>query len=386
MRWHCDAESLARVRVVFQENFSRGLECGAALSIWREGREVLSLVGGFADQERRQAWTPGTLALVWSATKGPSSACVLDALGRQGLALDAPVSTVWPSFAGGGKSGITLSQVLSHSAGLVALNDRTIRALDHEAVVQALANQAPAWTPGSEHGYAPRLFGSLLDEICRRVSGMPLGTYWHKYFAEPYGLDFWIGLPEDLHLRAAQILAPKSTASAGEKTAFERAFADVGSLTRSAFSSPAGNFSATAMNTAAMRAASLSALGGIGSAHSLGKFYSLLAERPADLISGGLHKILETRTRDGFDRVLQLETAFSAGFMLDPTYGGQKIRTTFGPSLRAFGHPGAGGSLAFADPEHHISFAYVMNQMEPGALPRDRTRRLVRALYGHGIG
>jgi CubicO group peptidase (beta-lactamase class C family) len=51
------------------------------------------------------------------------------------------------------------------------------------------------------------------------------------------------------------------------------------------------------------------------------------------------------------------------------------------PSLSAFGHPGAGGSLAFADPENRLSFAYVMNQMEPGVLPNAKALRLIeRAL------
>jgi CubicO group peptidase (beta-lactamase class C family) len=66
----------------------------------------------------------------------------------------------------------------------------------------------------------------------------------------------------------------------------------------------------------------------------------------------------------------------------DPESDGGKLRQLYGPSLRAYGHPGAGGSLAFADPENGISFAYTMNQMEIGALPGERALGLVRALYG----
>ena len=53
----------------------------------------------------------------------------------------------------------------------------------------------------------------------------------------------------------------------------------------------------------------------------------------------------------------------------------------FGPSPLAFGRPGAGGSHAFADPEHGISFAYVMNQMEQSLLPNEKSFRLVEAIY-----
>ncbi len=57
----------------------------------------------------------------------------------------------------------------------------------------------------------------------------------------------------------------------------------------------------------------------------------------------------------------------------------------FGPSRVAFGHPGAGGSHAFADPENGLSFAYVMNQMEPGVLPGPKALRLVEAMYPQGV-
>jgi CubicO group peptidase (beta-lactamase class C family) len=59
-----------------------------------------------------------------------------------------------------------------------------------------------------------------------------------------------------------------------------------------------------------------------------------------------------------------------------------KLRQHYGPSLKAFGHPGAGGCLAFADPENQISFAYTMNQMETGALPGPKCVGMIERLYG----
>lgn len=91
---------------------------------------------------------------------------------------------------------------------------------------------------------------------------------------------------------------------------------------------------------------------------------------------------MTTILTQGRDRVLQVETAFSAGYMLDPLgRDGCKLRGMFGPSARAFGHPGAGGSHGFADPENGLAFAYVMNQMEPGVLPNAKSLRLIDALY-----
>jgi len=88
------------------------------------------------------------------------------------------------------------------------------------------------------------------------------------------------------------------------------------------------------------------------------------------------------RVVDGFDEVLQRRMAFSCGFSLDPLDAdGSKLRESFGPEAGAFGHAGAGGSLAFADPQNEIGFAYVMNRMEGGVLPGERCRSLVRAVY-----
>ncbi len=380
-----DVCGFGALQSAFDHNFSLGLECGASISVWKEGREIFQVSGGFTDQARTHPWDSRTLVLCWSATKGPASACLVHALNRFGVSLNAPVASIWPEFAAGGKSSVRISDVLSHRAGLSALRDHAIQFSDAEAVVESLAGQAPLWELGQAHGYSPRIYGYLLDEMCRRVSGMTSGQYWRRLFAEPMGLDFWIGLPEDQHHRVATILPPRLTTHTGDKTSFERAFSDPGSLTNLAFSTPSGLNGSTIMNRPAVRSASFPAFGGIGSAMALAKFYGMLADGGQ---SGGRHYFsaetiaaMQRRFSDGLDLVLQRETAFSTGFMLDPLHQGQKIRETFGPEKSAFGHPGAGGSLAFADPVHRIGFAYVMNQMDPGALPRERTLRLVRALY-----
>jgi CubicO group peptidase (beta-lactamase class C family) len=320
------------------------------------------------------------VVLVWSATKGPSSACLLDALARAGVSPDVPVAELWPEFGVNGKAAVTVAQVLAHRSGICAVADRSLSAFDHEAVAACLAAQPPAWPPGSAHGYSPRAFGYLVEELVRRVGGMGCGEYWARFFAEPLSLDFWIGLPEAEHPRAAQALPPRATESMGEKTPFAREMATPGSLTHAAFSAPGGVTGPSSMNSATSRSSCLPAFGGIGTARSLAGFYAALGE--GSLLPPEIQSRLSQPVSSGLDLVLRRETAFSLGFMLDPVENRTKIRALFGTSLRAFGHPGAGGSLAFYDPEHRLAFAYVMNQMQPGALPRDRTRRLVAALYG----
>jgi CubicO group peptidase (beta-lactamase class C family) len=136
------------------------------------------------------------------------------------------------------------------------------------------------------------------------------------------------------------------------------------------------------MNTAENRALEIVSFSGIGSASSLAKFYGMLANggelegrryfKPATISQ------MTTTLASGIDRILQIPTAFSAGFMKDSPESSRRI---FGPSSSAFGHPGAGGSNAFADPENGIAFAYVMNQMEQSLLPNEKSQRLVDAIY-----
>lgn len=379
--------NLAAVRAAFEENFARGTEVGAAVSVWRNEAEILSLAGGFRDAARSRPWERDTLVLIWSATKGLASACVLHALERAGLPLEARVMEFWPEFGHGGKESITVGQVLSHRAGLSALDERNLSVLDHEGVARAIERQAPLWTDAAGHGYGPRTFGFVADEMVRRLAnGATLGEYFRREFGEPLGLDLWIGLPEEHHARVAQMLAPRAGGCREPEDAFAEAMAESDSLTRRAFASPGGLLGASAMNSPAVRGASIPSLGGIGSASALAKFYAMLAAGGAwagtHFFSAHSVGHMTHTLAQGYDRVLHLETAFSAGFMRDPVDGeGRKLRAAFGPSARAFGHPGAGGSLAFADPDAGIGFAYVMNQMEMGVLPKRRAIALVEALY-----
>jgi hypothetical protein len=166
-----------------------------------------------------------------------------------------------------------------------------------------------------------------------------------------------------------------------ESGPFERALSDQSSLTARSFAQPAGIIGAAATNRAEVWSASLPSFGGIGNARSLARFYDRLAA--GEFFRGPWHEALTRRVSNGLDLVLQQPSAFSAGFMMDPLdVSGAKQRATFGLSGHAFGHPGAGGSLAVADPDNRIGFAYVMNRMENGVLRESRPARLVRALYG----
>jgi CubicO group peptidase (beta-lactamase class C family) len=373
-------ELRAAIEPLFQENFESFGELGAAVSVWQNGRPVIDLHGGFKDARRERVWGADTLVLIWSATKGLSSACLLHVLQEHKIGINQHVAQFWPEFAQAGKATITLAQLLSHQAGLCAL-DRPVDVLDYTAVIRALELQKPLWPPGSGHGYHARTFGFLLAELVRRIAGVPLSEYWRNTFAEPLTLDLWIGLPHEQNARVATMYAAKA-GDPSEPKEFYVDLARPGTLARKAFRSPHGLHVVSAMNKPEVRAEAIVSFGGIGSANSLAKFYAMLATVGTSegriFFTEKTLRWMTTTLTDGIDRVFQIPTAFSAGFMKDSR---QAPRRMFGPSHSAFGHPGAGGSHAFADPEHRLSFAYVMNQMEQSVLPSEKSLRLIDAIY-----
>src|SRR5205809_2097133 len=377
-----DAEDLKkRIAPPFQENFTRFGDLGAAVSVWQNGKMVVDLYGGFCDARRVHRWASDTIVLVWSATKGLGSACVLHVLQENKIDINEPVVEFWPEFAQAGKEKITLAELLSHQGGLCAL-DRRVDVLDYGAVIRALEAQAPLWPPGTGHGYHARTFGFLLDELIRRITGKTLSDYWQENFARPLALDFWIGLPEEQNSRVATIYAAKS-GKPPEPAKFYRDLVTPGTLARKTFTSPYGLNVISKMNDSHIRAQPIVSFGGIGSASALAKFYSMLANGGEldgqTFFSAKTIEWMTTTLSDGIDCVFQIPTAFSAGFMKDSR---DAERRMFGPSATSFGHPGAGGSHAFADPENKIAFAYVMNQMEQSVLPNEKSLRLVDAIYG----
>ena len=370
---------LGTVLEVFENNFRTHGEIGASISIWWRGHELLSHATGWCEKEQLRPWSDQTLIPVYSATKVPSAATLLLALANHGLNENTPVREVWKNFP---IAAANFSHLLSHQCGLAIL-DHDADVHDHSAVVAAIESQIPTWPLGSGHAYHPRSFGALTDEPVRRLTGQTLGQYWREKIAGPLGLDFWIGLAESEHHRVAR-LYPGKAGHAETTDPFYQQLNSPVSPTRRAFTSPRGLHSIQEMNSPKAWSAGFPALGGIGTATALAKFYQAILGHIESPLTPAILHALTTPLTSGDDRVLLRPTTFSCGAQLDPLDDhGQKIRQIFGPSPHAFGHPGAGGSHALADPDSGISFAYVMNQMNLGVMPGPKCMALVEALFGN---
>lgn len=368
---------MSSIEEIFIANFRDRGELGASLSIWKQGEEITNLTAGWCEKEQHRPWNQQTLIPVYSATKVPAAATLLWALELRGLDEFTPVREVWPDFP---LADAEFRHLLSHQCGLPAL-DHPADILDHAAVVAAIEQQNPAWSLGDGHGYHPRTFGALVDEPVRILTGKPLGEIWRREFALPLGLDFWIGLPASEFHRVAR-LYPGKPGKNGPPDEFYREFSRPGSFTKRAFSSPVGLNAIHEMNEPRGWAAGIPSMGGIGTAAALAKFYQVLLGHLPGPLSASSRRAIATPQSSGWDRVLLRPTTFTSGAQTDPLDdSGTKQRQIYGPEKSAFGHPGAGGSHAFAAPESGISFAYTMNAMELSVMPTARCLDLVSALF-----
>ena len=369
--------ALNAVTAVFERNFEHHGELGASVSVWQDGQEVLSLARGWCEREQVRPWTAETLVPVYSASKVPAAATLLLVLDRHDLSEQSLVREVWPRFP---IEKATFAQLLSHQCGLAALDQRA-DVFNHEAVVAAIEAQTPNWDLGDGHGYHPRTFSALVEEPVRRLTGLPLGDVWREEIADALDLNFWIGLPAHEFERVAK-LYPGKAAKDDLADGFYKAMTTSGTFTRRAFSSPHGLHAIHEMNEPKAWQSALPALGGIGTAKALAKFYQATIGRIASPLTDPVRKALATVQSSAQDRTLLRPTSFTCGAQQDPVdEQGHKLRHIYGSSTAAFGHPGAGGSHAFADPESGISFGYVMNQMNLSVMPGDKCLDMVEALF-----
>ena len=370
------------VRDAFANNFAEHGEVGATYAFYVDGTQVVDLWGG-ERPDRGVPYDGDTLQIVFSSTKGAAAACAHLLAQRGQLDLDAPVVTYWPEFGQAGKDHIPVRWLLSHQAGLPTIDAELSReeALAWEPVIHALEVQKPYWEPGTAHGYHALTYGYLVGEVVRRVDGRTLGTFFREELAEPLGLDFWIGLPEEYEPR----VAPMIPMGAGDGASLEDLLGADSLMVRALNlnGALAGDLASNA-NQRDFRAAELPAANGVANARSLARLYAALIggvdggppEAMLDAEQIGVARALQT---SGLDQVLSLP-----GFDVESTIAlGFWAASPFAPmgGRHAFGHYGAGGSVGFADPEHHVAGGYVMSKMDMGVSGDPRSSALIRASY-----
>ncbi len=368
------ANGFEPVRDAFVRNFQKRNDVGAAFCAYRNGEVVVDIWGGLADATTKRPWASDTVAIGFSMTKGVTATVANWLMERDWLDPHAPVAQYWPEFGANGKQAITVAELLSHQAGLAVIEGEFSldAALSWDPVVAALAAQAPQWEPGTAHGYHLRSFGWLAGELIQRCDPQ------HRRVAQiiaqeivaPLGLDLWLGIPETLEPRVARLVPPPTSN-------FDIIPKD--SDIWRAMTGPDSQFGYNDMwNSRQLHEAELPSSSGIGTAKAFATMYAALIGDGVNgirlLLPETIERATQVQTR-GPDRIIIRDTAFGLGFMLPPT-----LPSNCGP--KSFGHGGAGGSCAFADPESNIAACYLMNGLQFDFERADmRSETLVRALY-----
>jgi CubicO group peptidase (beta-lactamase class C family) len=382
------APGFEEVASVFEKNFAQRGEIGAACAVYHEGRKVVDLWGGYRDREALAPWEEDTLVLVFSATKGISALTVALAHSRGLIDYEEKVATYWPEFAHNGKENITLRQLLSHQAGLCAidkpLNARVLADLD--AVASILAQQRPVWEPGTKHGYHYLSLGLYEGELIRRTDPKhrSLGRFFQEDIASPLDLSFYIGLPPDVPdskvatiegFKPLQMLLHMNTMPVG----MVLGYMNPRSLTRRTLDNPKLH-SPSDFNRPEYRRVELPAGNGIGQIRAMAKAYGVFAAGGHELgIDEDTLKALTASptppSLGSRDEVLKADMSYSLGF----NRPSKAFR--FGSGEKCFGTIGAGGSFGFADPQAQLGFAYAPNKMGFHIWDDPREKALRDAVY-----
>lgn len=338
---------------------------GEGLCIWQKGQEMLLLSSGEAVPGT--AWGEQTLVPIFSATKPLAAASLLLALHEQGLTPELEVGELWPTFPA---PRCSIGQLLSHQSGLAAWV-RPASLFDLDDCRRAIEASTPEWNP-PQHGYHPHAYGPLVDLIMLALTGKRISAYWEERVRRPLGLDAYIGLPESEFHRIAQLQAPRLPGGSMPRDAFYRSYGTPGTLTHRAFHCVSGLDSIREMNTPRAWQCACPARGGLASARGLAMAYqAIMGYLPGSPFPSRVREWLSSPLCRGEDLTLLTATAFSCGAMCAPA-------EYFGRG--GFGHPGAGGSHAFAEPATGCSFAYVLNHMQLTTLPLPKVCALIAAM------
>jgi CubicO group peptidase (beta-lactamase class C family) len=378
----------------FRANFAEHDELGAACSVYADGRPVVDLWGGIADERSGRPWAEDAVVLVFSTTKGAVALCANLLAERGDLDLDARVVDYWPEYGENGKAGTLVRWLLSHEAGVPAVD--VSLTLDElcawDPVIHALEVQKPLWEPGAGHAYHALTYGFLVGELVRRVTGKTIGAFFRDEIGAPLGLDSWIGLPEEIEPRVAHLVATPPPpdaeavlASELERMGVESPTARTAAVAFQALATDPDSLAMRSMtlgrafpelvteegghNARAVRAAECPGSNMVTDARSLARMWAATVGE----VDGS--RLLQPETVEAMC-VVQRPYPMPFGWPEEtrplaerfPPFGLGVMRPSslfplLGPS--SFGHGGAGGSLGFADVDAGIGFGYVMNRMWP---------------------
>ena len=365
---NCD-HKFKEVKDLFESLHSSGREVGSSFAVYKDGKAIVDIWGGYTDKQKTNLWSQDSLATVWSTTKGVAAITCALAVEKGLLDYEEKVSHYWPEFGCNGKEDITVGMLLSHQAGICGSATNEVKDYySQETMAEELAAMKPIWEPGTASGYHSMTYGWLTSELIIRVTGKTLGTFYADEIGNPNDIDFFIGLPETEEKRVVEMVPfPKEENQPQASTEINEAKK----------ATARGPNLINLQNSRDWRSAEIPSANGQGCASGLAKLYSLVVTDDPSLKilkEDTITKMTEERITNR-DLVLDVVTRWGAGFIMN------MHKVIYGPVKKSFGHSGWGGSCAFGDPENKLGVSYVMNQMKNNFAADGRSLELINATY-----
>ena len=360
---YCE-EKYNPVKKIFEDYFLKNQEIGASFAVYKEGKPLIDLWGGFQDKSNKK-WEENSIVNVFSATKGIYEIIVSVLIDQNILDIEKPVSYYWDTFKQSDKKEIKLKHILSHQSGLYRFKEKITQQdlLNWDKIISILENQEPDHKPGEKTYYHAKTHGFLIGEIIKKTTKKSLGELVYELLSKKLGLDFFIGTPKNQLSNIAFLYQDKTENKIPSEF--------------NAFNNPEHEISF--YNKKNWQIAEIPSMNGHGNARSIAKIYDvfvndLILEKNILLSKPSIKKCL-TESISRIDQSLMLPIRWTdVGLILR---GGW----LFGKNKESFGHNGWGGSLGFADPFLRIGVSYTTNKINPNMGSDFRIINLVKEFY-----
>jgi CubicO group peptidase (beta-lactamase class C family) len=360
---YCE-EKYNPVKKIFENYFLKQEEIGASFAIYKEGKPLIDLYGGFRNQNNKN-WEENTIVNVFSATKGIYEIIVSILTDQNILDLEKSVSYYWDAFKQNNKREIKLKHILSHQSGLYRFKEKITQKdlLDWNKIITILENQEPDHRSGEKTYYHAKTHGFLIGEIIKKTTKKTLGELVSELLSKKIGLDFFIGTPKNQLSNIAFLYEDKKESKISSEF--------------NAFNNPEHEINY--YNKEDWQTTEIPSMNGHGNARSIAKIYDifvndLILEKNILLSKSSIKKCI-TESVSRIDESLMLPIRWSrVGLILR---GGW----LFGKNKESFGHNGWGGSLGFADPTLGIGVAYTTNKINPTMGTDFRIINLLKEFY-----
>jgi len=309
-----------------------------------------------------------TRYVIFSCSKGIVAGAVWLAFGDGILAPDKKVVEVIPEFGTNGKDFITVEQLLMHTSGLPRAPMGPEVWGDRKKRLERYAQWRLNWEPGTRMEYHPTSAHWVLADLVEQASGQDYRRFVAERITEPLGLKVMaLGVPVDEQDGIATLVP---TGEPPDPDEVERLFGvreiPLGEVTEEAL---------LHFNEPHARAVGVPGGGGVSRASDVALYYQALLHNPGQLWSADILHDGTGVVRCTFDDLLigGVPANRTRGMVVAGDDGKSAFRG-FGRTVsgRAFGHMGAGGQVAWADPETGLSFCYLTNGLDENLLRSGR--------------